>query len=1285
MSSIQQLRGLSLALLVATTAFLGSTDASARRGPPRIDRSPEAAEALAQLVQSALPALEARQATARARADALDQWFAGELDTTEAALPELVGLPMLDPAVAWGHLRKLDVRAESRAAERVQPLPPDLHPLDAQRYSDALNATLDAEDAADSKVRRFWLGLIAAAEKAPGLRADAVAAQRAILQARAPTPETIGPEGPPEEVANAAVDRAQAEAALHTLQMAAIRAATIPGDRTLRGRVQEDIVKVQAYLALPGDRTAEPPPAVADAADRLLRVGKLAPVSVDAVTEQWKERSLERDILLLARDIQALNDKVTGDSADAPVLTVEVANQQLELTQRAHSEAQAEWTALNTRLNADQVPSPGIPVLDALRLQRAASKVELATLRTQLAEQAVDRARQRADTRATVQDTTDDDVAQAKADAAAREAEAERAAEQESTDAALRQQVAEFSKKRAEILEDRKLREESARTILDGHIHRLQEQRTALAAALSLGPLDKDRQNRLDDVYRASRTIVTDTRNAIQDLRSRRDQLGDRVDRALEELPNERAYEESGADTALVSSWRDEIAKVREALERDRDIADRDLDSAMDVLADAKAFRRLARTNASSEARAVVQTKFVEEIFHEFREIPFIVVTLARQAIAVVRQLPSLVLDLGAVATFLRGSFELVILTLIWWMARDRTGDWLTSALGALKSVRPGDLGVAARINDWVGSRGVSGNWLNLDAYIQPVLLRIIDLIAGYAVYSQLPLDWTLIRVAMFFWLARTAWLAGTYLVPVLLVIPGEDRPAASRVSAFGRNRALRTVQVVLLWSLLSALFQRIALDILDADRLFDLVGWMSTVSGWALAIVVLHVWSPDLRDAVAKDPDDNLGRTLTSQSDSFLLRAPIAALAVVVLALRWVSDLATSLVEQRSNLGWVRTAMARQSLKNSEDAPTQRLPTEVLAPIRTFEPSDIATDREADLLTAAYAAWLDERRRGMVAVTGQRGSGKSRLLARVPDIVGTDDQCLPIHRVRLDRDIFDPDDALRWLVAALADDDSPSADPDTAIRLLKALPPTVFVVDDLHRCFLRAVGGFRGLRQVLTTMHAVSDRHFWICAFHGDNWAYLEGVGGAVNLGVFRTRVAMQPLTPTQMRDWLEAHTRDTGITPTYDDLAAEGWMGSDPERARERARNAYFRLLAEATRGNPRVALETWTRSLRRGDDEGTAAVVLFDQPDGELLSQGGDHALFVLAALVQHDGLDVRDLMRVLNLNDATCRSTCRRLESLGVLESDESNEHYDITMAWGPAVHRHLRRKHLLHRE
>jgi len=1195
----------------------------------------------------------------------------------------VAGLALLDPAVAWGALRALDTAAEQRATARVAAPPPHLTPADAQRFQAARTETLDAEDAAANKERRLWLGLIAATEAAPGLRADAIAVRAAALRDRAPTPPDIGPEGLAEAAAEAALARGQAEAALVTLQEAAVRAATIPEDATLDQRVKSDRAIAQTWLQATPDPSIAPPLSVADAADRVLRAGALSRIDTQAFEREWNVRRLTGVLTRLEGEVQEIEARLETQSED-PATTVEVAERQSDRARDAATDAKAAQQKLTAEHSGAIDPTPS----DALAAQIASTQVQLAELRVELAERALQRARQAEAAGSSTPQTTDDDIARAKAEAETAAAEAERAAEQDARDAdtELRQQIAAYSTRRAAILEARKAREETAEARRVAHSADLTRERTELAAALSLGPLDNDRQTRLDDVHAHARDIVNALRSDLATLRTAEITLLDEIHTELASLPSTQDNLPEGIDSALVSRWEEDLTRLREALERDRDGSDREFHKSMALLADAKSFRRTARENASSDAHARAQAVFVDELIHEFREIPAIVWSVIRRVVSIVRHLPALVLDPGAVGAFFRGSFELLVLLFLWGFARDRSGEWLTSGLTRLQSVRPGDLGLAARINDWVGTRGVSGNWMAATAFATPVLLLVVDGLAGYLVYHEIPHEWTLIRFATFLWLARTAWLAANGLVPLLLVVPGEDRPAAREVSEVKRARATLTTQIIIGWVLLDAVFGRVALNLLDADRLHDVVAWTGTATGWVLALGLLYSWGPDLRDAVAQDPDTPLSQLLSTQSDSVLLRAPLAGLALAALGLRWASQFVSNVVEQRSGLAWVRTALARQSLKNTDDAPTRRIAPDLFQTLTRFDPATVSTDPEASQLRASFVAWQQEGRRGMVAVTGQRGSGKSRLLRRVPLLIGPEAGGLPIHRVRLDRDIFDPDDALAWLVQALGGKlSAATTSPEEAARLLVELPPSIFVIDDLHRCFLRAVGGFRGLRQVLTTMHAVSDRHFWVCAFHGDNWAFLEGVGDAVNLGVFRDRVAMHPMSPIELRNWLEAHTIAAGVRPTYDDLATEGWLGADPQRTRERARNAYFRLLAEATRGNPRVALQTWCSSLRSTDTPDTAAVVLFDLPDGNRLAGGGEHALFVLAALVVHDGLDVGDLVRVLNLDEATCRATCRRLEGLGILESDDQDIHFDITMAWTAAVHRHLRQKHLLHRE
>ena len=232
--------GCGLALLPAS--------AFARRGTAPTARAPEASRALAVMNQDTLPALAARRDAANARQQALDVWFAGDHTSVDAVLPELAGRPLLDPTAIWGAIRDLDARAAARATERITPTPVDLHPSDAERLSQARTATLDAEDAADVRIRRFWSGLLAATERAEGLQVQAVRNRLATLSARSPASTPDGPDGPSDEAAAAALARAKAEGALLRLQAAAVRAAIIPGDTTLDTLVQRDVETLQTWL-----------------------------------------------------------------------------------------------------------------------------------------------------------------------------------------------------------------------------------------------------------------------------------------------------------------------------------------------------------------------------------------------------------------------------------------------------------------------------------------------------------------------------------------------------------------------------------------------------------------------------------------------------------------------------------------------------------------------------------------------------------------------------------------------------------------------------------------------------------------------------------------------------------------------------------------------------------------------------------------------------------------------------------------------------------------------------
>jgi hypothetical protein len=91
----------------------------------------------------------------------------------------------------------------------------------------------------------------------------------------------------------------------------------------------------------------------------------------------------------------------------------------------------------------------------------------------------------------------------------------------------------------------------------------------------------------------------------------------------------------------------------------------------------------------------------------------------------------------------------------------------------------------------------------------------------------------------------------------------------------------------------------------------------------------------------------------------------------------------------------------------------------------------------------------------------------------------------------------------------------------------------------------------------------------------------------------------------------------------------------------------------------------------------------VSLFDAPSPGSLQEGGDSALFLLTALIIHDGLDVQDIAAVLNLSEGESLSICRQLESRGVLRTEGGATRFGVELSWLPAVERILQQKHFFH--
>jgi hypothetical protein len=479
-----------------------------------------------------------------------------------------------------------------------------------------------------------------------------------------------------------------------------------------------------------------------------------------------------------------------------------------------------------------------------------------------------------------------------------------------------------------------------------------------------------------------------------------------------------------------------------------------------------------------------------------------------------------------------------------------------------------------------------------------------------------------------------------------------------------------------------------IAENVLDADHLAQLVGILGRLILGLVAVVALHRWAPTIRAELSSE-DGPLERWASEPSGDPLGRTLRATVGAGVLMMHWLLHVGARVVDRRAGLNWIGAALARRQLNEDEHAMAPAVDAELRSAIAQIAPARIESAPAAQQIQSVFDAWSQAPRQGVVAIIGDRGMGKRRLIEQVRPVLAAAHDVVEFH---LEQRLTDPAEAMRWLAAqtGVRDFKLPQGDGGVSVwahhlsARMKERPSTVFIFRDAHLLFLRSVGQFQALRAVLAVMQECSKHHFWLCTFHGPAWTFLDGVGEVINLSSVRTRVYLPPVDARSLSAWLEGSTRTAGAEPGYGLLLHRDATGAERKRLIDRAARAYWRLMAEASQGNPEVALAYWLNGLRKGMDEGSVDVGMFDVPEALDLAELSDVDLFTLTSLIIHCGASLTELQESLNLTPGEVLSTCRALQSRSVIHTDGGAEFFRVSDHWLPAVERLLRRRSFLHR-
>ena len=191
----------------------------------------------------------------------------------------------------------------------------------------------------------------------------------------------------------------------------------------------------------------------------------------------------------------------------------------------------------------------------------------------------------------------------------------------------------------------------------------------------------------------------------------------------------------------------------------------------------------------------------------------------------------------------------------------------------------------------------------------------------------------------------------------------------------------------------------------------------------------------------------------------------------------------------------------------------------------------------------------------------------------------------------------------------------------------------------------------------------------------HLQTWSFLRSPATPIQTDLFRTVLAVPPWSPAVLKKELTQMAKGEGLTLNFSSLSQISNV-----QALHRAEKSYWRLLFDASKGNPSIAKLLFTQSLYQGTDSGSAMVYLFPLMSSESLQELSDDACFVLASILLHDHLRFEELKQSLQMNVNHLQVICRNLTDRAIIY--ETGRGYEVYPVWLPFVEGMLLQKRFI---
>lgn len=348
------------------------------------------------------------------------------------------------------------------------------------------------------------------------------------------------------------------------------------------------------------------------------------------------------------------------------------------------------------------------------------------------------------------------------------------------------------------------------------------------------------------------------------------------------------------------------------------------------------------------------------------------------------------------------------------------------------------------------------------------------------------------------------------------------------------------------------------------------------------------------------------------------------------------------------------------------------------------FEPLDseklfVSRNVELENIGDAYDGWR-KGGRGMIAVIGERGSGRSTLIQLARSRYFKD---ISVQRVVPAATIYSEEELLDFLAHTLGIKTNTKSLNEFEEQISDLDLTRVIIIEDIQRIFLRTIKGLEIFNRFLLFAAKTQESIFWFITCSSYTWDYIDKVLGLMRY--FSKVISLEELDEEGIELLIMKRHRLTGIPVRFnpDPITEKSKKYRQISHEEERQRllkDQFFRRLREASTGNISVAMLFWCISINNFENRRFEIGELPDI-DVRIDAKISDEELFIIAAIVQHERMTVNEIIDVLSIPREKAHLILTGLATKGFLV--ERDEYYELHFFLYRSMIGYLHEKRLLY--